>query len=418
VLKNLLALFIISAISLNENYCKEVQSKPLRFKDIWEKVKLWHPQIKLNQYFAEASNGAVLQAGLKPNPEIELEMEEFGGKGSKSGFDDATILLGYSKEIERGGKRHKRTAVAIAEMGLQDISNSQATNELFYEVREIYLDAVFSERKVQLENELFQMAKEYEKVMNTMITYGKASPLGLERARIEVALVNTDLNEAKVNLKKDRNALVAYFGENIDGGEVRLDGGEIEIFLEEQELVSDFQKSLIKLSLAKSLELQEAILALENANAKSNFDIGVGLQKFMSNEETAFLLRFSVPLKKNDRNQGNILAQKARIQIEKESNRKTLLELQVKLYGLKQELNSLREKLNQFENTIVPTANRLYKRMLQAQKAGKVNYLEVLEARRTLVENRRAMLATKRELCKKINEFQQTLLIPRQELNQ
>ncbi len=414
--KNLLALLLLSAIVLNQNYCKATKKESLSFKDIWQKVVDWHPQIRLNHQQLQASDGELLQARLKPNPELEFEIEEFGGKGGRSGFDDATMLLAFSQEIERGGKRGKRTQVAQAQKRLQSIFNLQAKNKLFYTVRESYLEAVFSNQKLQLEQKLYEMAREYEMAMLTMVKYGKVSPLGLERARIDRALAKTDLNEAEIESAKATNALLTLFGESGEHHQIDLDEGEIDTLMTEEQSITDFDKSLISMGLEENLVLQQSRLELEKANAKTNFNVGVGLQKFTSNEETAFLLSFSTPIRRNDRNQGNILVQRAKLRIEEENRQLSLLNLRTRVFDLQKHSESLKQKLTRFKTIIVPTSSGLYTRTLKAQKAGKASYIEVLESRKTLVENERAMLSTKKELCKKLNELQQVLLIPRQDL--
>ena len=105
-----------------------------------------------------------------------------------------------------------------------------------------------------------------------------------------------------------------------------------------------------------------------------------------------------------------------RERIEEENRQLSLLNLRTRVFDLQKHSESLRQKLTRFKTTIVPTSSGLYTRTLKAQKAGKASYIEVLESRKTLVENERAMLSTKKELCKKLNELQQVLLIPRQDL--
>ncbi|XHC26941.1 TolC family protein [Phycisphaerales bacterium ac7] len=63
----------------------------------------WEPRI------AEARR---LQAGLSPNPSVGIEVEDFAGSGSLSGFDSAETTIAFSQLLELGGKRDRRVRVA------------------------------------------------------------------------------------------------------------------------------------------------------------------------------------------------------------------------------------------------------------------------------------------------------------------
>jgi cobalt-zinc-cadmium efflux system outer membrane protein len=63
----------------------------------------------------QAVRGEGLQAGLRPNPEASLTVENFGnmgGRGSYRGFDQTETTLGLSQRIELGGKRTARLGFA------------------------------------------------------------------------------------------------------------------------------------------------------------------------------------------------------------------------------------------------------------------------------------------------------------------
>ena len=53
-----------------------------------------------------------LQAGRLSNPELEVEIENFGGSGEADGFSASETTLALSQLIELGGKRLKRQRIA------------------------------------------------------------------------------------------------------------------------------------------------------------------------------------------------------------------------------------------------------------------------------------------------------------------
>jgi len=71
-----------------------------------------NPELKAFSWDIRASEARTLQAGLLPNPEIEVEVEEVGGAGARSGFDGAETTIALSQLIELGNKQSKRSKLA------------------------------------------------------------------------------------------------------------------------------------------------------------------------------------------------------------------------------------------------------------------------------------------------------------------
>ena len=59
---------------------------------------LYSPQLAAFAWDVRAQEAAIIQAALYPNPEVVVEIEDFGGSGAFSGFDasETTIVLGQT----------------------------------------------------------------------------------------------------------------------------------------------------------------------------------------------------------------------------------------------------------------------------------------------------------------------------------
>lgn len=77
-----------------------------------------NPELAAFSWEVRVGEARTLQAGLPPNPEIGLEVEEFAGSEDRQGVDAATSMLQLSQLIELGGKRSKRAQVAALERDL------------------------------------------------------------------------------------------------------------------------------------------------------------------------------------------------------------------------------------------------------------------------------------------------------------
>ena len=73
---------------------------------------LHNPELASFAWEVRASEVRMLRAGLLPNPDIGVEIENFAGSGERSSFDQTETTLALSQLIELGGKRMKRRALA------------------------------------------------------------------------------------------------------------------------------------------------------------------------------------------------------------------------------------------------------------------------------------------------------------------
>ena len=71
-----------------------------------------NPLLAAGTQALSAADARVVQAGLLPNPELEIEVENFGGSADLGGLEYAESTAVISQPILLGGKRSRRRAVA------------------------------------------------------------------------------------------------------------------------------------------------------------------------------------------------------------------------------------------------------------------------------------------------------------------
>ena len=84
----------------------------LSLEEVLRAALLQNPDLSSTAFEVRAAEARTLQAGLFLNPEIELELEDFGGTGEVRGVQTSESTLQLSQLIELGGKRTKRLRAA------------------------------------------------------------------------------------------------------------------------------------------------------------------------------------------------------------------------------------------------------------------------------------------------------------------
>jgi len=64
-----------------------------------------NPELAASRYELNAAQARIVQAGKRVNPELSLELENFGGSGANQGTDALETTLSFSQVVELGGKR-------------------------------------------------------------------------------------------------------------------------------------------------------------------------------------------------------------------------------------------------------------------------------------------------------------------------
>lgn len=136
---------------------------------------------------AEAQRRA---AGLRPNPSVNVEVENVVGTGDYSGIRGAETTVGMSLPLELGGKRSARIAVADTQTARARLTVVTARADLRLRVTQAYNEAVASERRLLIARDQQRIATEGLRAANVRVRAGRASPL--EEQRADVARINAD----------------------------------------------------------------------------------------------------------------------------------------------------------------------------------------------------------------------------------
>ena len=91
------------------------QAEPITLADALSRGADSSPRVSQAKAQADAAEARARQAGVSPNPELSLEVENFAGSGAFQGLRSTETTLALSQRIELGGKRSARVGVASAE---------------------------------------------------------------------------------------------------------------------------------------------------------------------------------------------------------------------------------------------------------------------------------------------------------------
>ena len=346
-----------------------------------------NPELKAYSFGMRAAEAHQLQEGLTPNPELEVEVEEFGGSSDRSEFESAETTFQLSQTIELGDKSQKRKKVASLEKEIAKINYQIAKSKILNEATIAYIQVLSAQEKLKISNQLLDVSLESFESVKKRVDAGKDSPLEIDRASIALSNIKIDNQQAYLDLENAKMLLASFWAKDILEFE-QVAGGFYT--LEPIEPYEYYSKLLINNPEFKLWEIEvkksQAELDLEKSKSIVDMTIGAGIQSFNETDNNAFVFSMSIPLPISDRNQGARqkaiynLAQKKMEQKAVRLNTNNLLSTTYTTY------RNTFTTVTSNKKDILPAAANLYESAKTAYREGKIDYLNLLDAQRTLFE--------------------------------
>ncbi|MHC5060254.1 MAG: TolC family protein [Planctomycetota bacterium] len=352
-----------------------------------------NPELKVFSLKIRAAQARKLQAGLWPNPELNVEVEEVGGTGERRGFDAAETTIQLKQLIELGDKSGKRKKVASFEEELASIDYQNKRLEVFSEAAKAFVSVLKAQEKVRLSNEILNLSAESLETVEKRVNAGKDSPLQQTRSSVAHSNIKIKHRETQRNLEFSRKKL-AFFWEQ-DGPQFeRVTGNldDIGEIGELEELINRLKLSPGYVRWETEIKKSQATLDLEKSRAFGDVKIGAGLQRFNETGDNAFVFGVTIPLPISNRNQGATQEAVYNIARARQEQKAGWLKLQNDFNQAYEKLANTHSRAMALKSEVLPGALEVFNASTIAYSQGKADYLNVLDAQRTLFEVRNSYI--------------------------
>jgi cobalt-zinc-cadmium efflux system outer membrane protein len=344
-----------------------------------------NPELRAFSWDVRASQARQLQASLWPNPALEVEVEEAGGTGQRSGFDAAETTIQLSQLIELADKRSKRTKLASLEKELAGSDYEAKRLDVFTEVTTSFIEVLAAQHRLGLTEELLQLAEELLDKVTKRVEEGKDSPLEKTKAAVALSNIKIQRQKAVQNLEFARRQLASTWAgkepvfKSVAG---QLDSLSRIPSIDELADLTAQNPDITRWSL--EVDKEKAALELEKARAISDVTLNGGLRRFNETDDNAIVFGVSIPLPISDRNQAGKLEAAYNLARAREKQRAAHIRIQMKLARAYQALSSAYTEAVELDKNVLKGAERVFEASKTGYTEGKLDYLNVLDAQRTL----------------------------------
>lgn len=353
---------------------------PLTLKAALELALSANPELAAATRELEAVEAMIVQAQVRPNPEIATSIED---------TRSATRLtkLQLNQSIELGGKRRARIEAAERGRDAASVELGGKRAEIRAAVTAAFFDVLVAQERWRLVQASLELAQRVTHAATRRVMTGKVSPVEETRARIAEAGVRLDLMLANSDLATSRQRLVSIWGNSIPRFE-RAEGDP-----EALPLLPALAEMNTRLAAAPALlrarieiDRRQALVQIEHSQRVPNVTLSLGVQRNQDLGLNQAILGVSIPLPLFNRNQGNVLEALRRTDKARDELSVAHIRLANELAVAYQRLDTARQEIQSLQRDILPGAQSAYATATQGFELGKFSFLEVLDAQRTLFQ--------------------------------
>ncbi|MFM1959302.1 MAG: hypothetical protein RL588_819 [Pseudomonadota bacterium] len=337
------------------------------------------------------AEGLARQAGARPNPTLEFEVENFSGSGPFRGtsLSESTARIGQTLEL--GGKRSARVAAGRAEIEAARAQARRVEAEYAFDLAAAYAEAEASDRRLQLARETLTLAEEDARIASALVDAGREAELRRLQAQAAVQAARATVEEAQAARATAFGTLTALAGAAapITSISASLLDSAAPIFP-----AANPAATATTAYLAAQLEREAAArrLTTERRRAAPDVTVSVGVRRFEEDDATAMVAGVSVPLPLFDRNRGNIAAARAEASAADARLNAARLEAEAAVRTSAARRAAAESRLAAARHGET-TAQEAYRLARLGYEAGRLPLAELVAARRALAEARDQTIA-------------------------
>lgn len=350
------------------------------------------PELQAFPYQQRALEAEALQAGLRPNPVLQANVENVLGTGNSRGLQGAELTLSLSQKIELGNKRARRVDVVDERSAqrqrdyeIQRLDVVAATLRDYYRALRQQAMQQWNQKRIERLQTAYDMIDERAQAG----AVGKADVsrmlLRLRRAESRQAQLQDETRLAYLKLASNWAESPDFDG--LAGSLSALPDVPSKARLDE----AIAQTPMYLSQLAQS-RLREAELSLQQANAQADITFGAGVRRFEGLNDNALVFSLSMPLQLHDRNQGNV--QRAQARHQESLVRQTLNEAQIRqsLYEIRLSLKNNVRQAGLLADELMPVAGDLLRETQSGYQHGQYGVLQWVDAQDALFDVQRELI--------------------------
>lgn len=381
------SLLILGAVSATPLFAQPptAPAETLSLTDVLSRAAVFDPAAPASDARIQAAEAGLRQAGVRPNPTVGFDVENFGGVGGGIGLVDRTeATVYYEQTFERGDKLNARLGVGRAEVQLTRARAIVRRLDLLEQVQVAWVEAQSADAMVGVAERRLETAIGLERDVARRVAAARDPVFAGERAKTAVAQAHLDLDRARETARQARARLAAYWGA---GPGIVLDPSDY--LAPNLTTPGPLGEELPDMRLlAAERDLAGSRVGLERSRAVTDPRLRGGVRYLADGNGVAVIIGGSIPLQRYDTNQGAIdRASAERLAAERDIDA-WRVEREREISRLIARRSSAIAEITRLDRDVLPSARRAAALARDGfnRGGGAFTYLDIAEAERAVLD--------------------------------
>ena len=371
---------------------RDANAAEIRTKPAWtldaalQLADVANPELAAERRNIDLATAALWQAKLYPNPAFVYALEEWP---PSRGLGDSKMAAGVSLPLVVSDRIDAATRLAEADREIAAIEFLGRRRTLLSDVKRAFVRVLAAEAGLALAEETRDLARTLRETANERFVAQAVPEMEVLKATVSLARAEADLRVAQKERATAHRALLGLVGAT-ERGDVRL-VGELRteyppVDLAEAQQRMEESHPLLQAA-AKRKEAAQRSLELERTKRWQDWDLDL-LGGRSADAEFILEAGVRIPLPLADTNQAGIRSAEVRsvqADLELDAARNDLLPRVGEAY---EAFMTARDVVEIFRSAVLPQATKAIEQTREGYRVGKFEYLDLLDAQRTLAEAR------------------------------
>lgn len=389
---NVYALLLAAFTIIHAAPALSAEGKSITLDEAIDETLERNPQLLAFGYQLNVKRGRVQQAGLPPNPELLVTVEDALGTGEYQGFSSAETTVSLGLVFERAIREHRINA-AQAEESLSAADIEILRVDIAAETALRFLTLLANQARAVTMQQAVDLAELTIKAVERRVEVGRSPQADLARAQTELAFAILAQEDINHEIRAARQRLAAQWGttepdfEEVSGNPYSLPST---LTLEELKLQAE-QNPQMKRYLTKQ-RLDEAELRLAEAQRKPGWRGVVGVRRYESTDDFALVTGATIALPLRNHNQGNIAEAHAVAEQTVAETAAAKVHIETTLYVFYEALQHSLHRANTLSNEVLPRLESALTETQAAYELGRYSYFDWRAVQADLIEAQNALI--------------------------
>lgn len=367
---------------------------PLTLAETFSNVSAQHPWLEGYRLKAKAFAADRQTSKLKPPLEFSADADEFAGTNEASGLEGVELTLALSSVIELGDRPGARIGLIDAQQDLLSAQRRTVLLDALANAAKLFVDIAALQQELLVAQKALALSQESEQAVRRRVQRGRATKGELQRAEAATAKAALEVGHIEHQIPSARVQLAALWGDTqpsfsrVDDDALFHPGrsGRFDT------IVADLERNPDLMQLASESRIAAANLRLAHSNTRGSVRWRAGVRRQESSNSTGLVAGFSMPLFSNQRGSAAVDAAQSREEAAMANRDAALISMRATLFEAWQHREHAIEAFSLLRDSIIPLLESALAETQKAYQAGRYSYLELISARKELIEARLALV--------------------------